>query len=98
MVIAPSARRRHLGSWLLKNYVTTIRNTQKNVKLVSSSRYILKTSEVSYNLRSVGIAYFEKILLICKHHLIPFYKTCGFQLVGESAVVHGKEKWFEMKS
>jgi predicted GNAT family N-acyltransferase len=40
---------------------------------------------------------FNFILLITKQYLIEFYGSCGFILVGESNVVHGYEKWFEMK-
>jgi len=39
----------------------------------------------------------QRILLIAKEGLIPFYEKCGFQLVGKSGVVHGKEQWFELK-
>ncbi|KAL8280586.1 hypothetical protein RQP46_006909 [Phenoliferia psychrophenolica] len=35
--------------------------------------------------------------LITHHNLIPLYTQAGFKLVGESQVVHGAEKWFEMK-
>jgi hypothetical protein len=38
-----------------------------------------------------------QILLICKSDLINFYQNVGFYLIGESEVVHGKDKWFEMK-
>lgn len=37
-----------------------------------------------------------RILLICKPHLIPFYVNVGFQQVGPSSIVHGKDKWIEM--
>ncbi|SGY76392.1 BQ5605_C005g03487 [Microbotryum silenes-dioicae] len=35
--------------------------------------------------------------LITHNHLIPLYRQAGFELIGESSVVHGREKWFEMK-
>ncbi|EFN57722.1 hypothetical protein CHLNCDRAFT_51000 [Chlorella variabilis] len=35
--------------------------------------------------------------LICKEPLLSLYKNCGFQMVGPSAVVHGKDPWFEMR-
>lgn len=38
----------------------------------------------------------EIVLLMTKKTLIPFYSKCGFKLVGKSAVVHGKDPWFEM--
>ena len=38
----------------------------------------------------------DRILLLCKSHLIPFYTGCGFSLVGRSAVEHGQDTWFEM--
>jgi cyclin-dependent kinase-like len=36
------------------------------------------------------------VRLICKQQLIPLYVGAGFQLVGPSDVVHGKDAWFEM--
>ncbi|ELR11586.1 acetyltransferase, GNAT superfamily protein [Acanthamoeba castellanii str. Neff] len=39
----------------------------------------------------------ELVLLLCKANLKPFYGSCGFEEVAESGVVHGQEKWFEMK-
>jgi len=65
----------------------------------SLRRQNLGSWEMKHYLRSIT----EKqpnvklILLLCKAHLISFYKACGFSLVGESDVVHGKEKWYEMK-
>ncbi|KAJ1473654.1 acyl-CoA N-acyltransferase [Baffinella frigidus] len=37
------------------------------------------------------------IALICKENLKGFYVSCGFTLVGPSAVVHGEDPWFEMR-
>ena len=39
----------------------------------------------------------EKVLLISKPHLIKFYESVGFKLNGESDVVHGQEKWYELQ-
>ncbi|XP_045157930.2 uncharacterized protein LOC123524090 [Mercenaria mercenaria] len=38
-----------------------------------------------------------RILLICKSNLIPLYTRAGFELVGKSAVVHGKDPWYELQ-
>ena len=35
--------------------------------------------------------------LLCKEVLIPFYSKAGFEVVGISEVVHGKDTWIEMK-
>lgn len=35
--------------------------------------------------------------LICKDQLVPLYSGAGFQMVGPSGVVHGKDPWFEMR-
>lgn len=35
--------------------------------------------------------------LICKEPLVPLYAGAGFQLVGPSDVVHGRDPWFEMR-
>jgi len=37
------------------------------------------------------------ILLICKENLKGFYENCGFQYIGLSKVVHGKDQWIDMK-
>lgn len=37
----------------------------------------------------------RKISLIAKKNLIGFYQSVGFELVGESAVVHGQDPWFD---
>ena len=34
--------------------------------------------------------------LICHDELIEFYRQAGFRLIGESAVVHGPDPWFDM--
>ncbi|RMG18573.1 MAG: GNAT family N-acetyltransferase [Planctomycetota bacterium] len=39
----------------------------------------------------------ERVLLICKQHLVGFYEQNGFRLVGPSSVVHGRDPWFEMR-
>jgi predicted GNAT family N-acyltransferase len=36
------------------------------------------------------------IRLLCKQHLIEFYQSVGFQLLGKSDVEHGQDQWFEM--
>lgn len=38
----------------------------------------------------------EKVLLLCKKHLIGFYEGAGFRVVGPSAVEHGADQWYEM--
>lgn len=35
--------------------------------------------------------------LIARPHLVGLYERAGFELVGESDVVHGSQKWFDMK-
>lgn len=35
--------------------------------------------------------------LITHEELVGLYEKCGFEMVGESAVVHGERKWYEMK-
>ena len=41
-------------------------------------------------------SHFDRVLLICKQHLIGFYTRAGFVLEGPSAVQHGAEQWFDM--
>ena len=38
----------------------------------------------------------ERVLLICKENLVGFYESCGFGLIGPSAVVHGQTPWVDM--
>jgi hypothetical protein len=35
--------------------------------------------------------------LICKQDLTELYKGVGFELLGPSEVVHGKDQWYEMR-
>ena len=42
------------------------------------------------------LTHVQSIHLLCKEGLIKLYETAGFQLLGPSSVVHGKEQWFEM--
>ncbi|XRB14651.1 N-acetyltransferase domain-containing protein [Pseudoscourfieldia marina] len=39
----------------------------------------------------------KEMRLLCKEHLIKFYEGGGFELIGKSDVVHGKDTWFEMR-
>jgi len=39
----------------------------------------------------------EKICLISKKHLLPFYLKNGFTAIGVSSVVHGKDQWFDFE-
>ena len=39
----------------------------------------------------------REIRLLCKEVLRPLYEKAGFELVGPSKVVHGKDQWLEMK-
>jgi hypothetical protein len=32
-----------------------------------------------------------------QEYLKGFYTSCGFELIGPSAVVHGKDQWYEMR-
>ncbi|KAJ6466947.1 acyl-CoA N-acyltransferase [Mycena sanguinolenta] len=41
---------------------------------------------------------YERILLITHENLRPFYEKAGFEWVGPSAVVHGSQPWYEMRS
>lgn len=38
----------------------------------------------------------DRIVLIAKAHLVEFYRLAGFELVGRSSVVHGKDDWYEL--
>ena len=51
---------------------------------------------MSYLKRISAFENIRDVRLICKKHLISLYEKVGFQLVGPSAVVHGKDQWFEM--
>lgn len=39
----------------------------------------------------------QRMLLICKDRLRVLYERAGYSLVGPSAVVHGKDQWYEMR-
>ena len=39
----------------------------------------------------------QSMNLICKLDLIVLYKGAGFEVLGPSEVIHGKDQWYEMK-
>ncbi|CAG8649810.1 18906_t:CDS:2 [Acaulospora morrowiae] len=39
---------------------------------------------------------YERIVLISHDYLIPLYQKAGFVFKGESQIVHGNEKWFDL--
>jgi len=55
-----------------------------------SKKLMAKFIEVSKELKK------EKILLLCKPDLIPYYQKFGFFDLGESRSVHGGFTWHEM--
>ncbi|KAG8700461.1 hypothetical protein FRC09_005948 [Ceratobasidium sp. 395] len=50
-----------------------------------------------YIKRLEGMPNVARALLICKEELKPLYARAGFTEVGPSAVVHGKDPWYEFK-
>ena len=55
-----------------------------------SKQLMVKFIEVSKGLKK------EKILLICKSDLIPYYQNFGFLYSGKSKSKHGGFEWHEM--
>ncbi|QDZ22504.1 N-acetyltransferase [Chloropicon primus] len=53
--------------------------------------------EYVQSLRRDGENGVKEVRLICKEGLKGLYLKAGFDLVGPSPVVHGKDPWFEMK-
>ncbi|CAG8773825.1 25626_t:CDS:2, partial [Racocetra persica] len=58
------------------------------------NEYITRLRNESQN-RDVGVKY-EMVALISHEYLIPLYQKVGFILKGESQVIHGNEKWFDL--
>lgn len=59
----------------------------------------LATTMLKYYVEEIKKNYtnIQNILLLCKYELIPFYRGCGFELIGPSSVEHGQTRWYEMK-
>ena len=55
-----------------------------------SKQLMLRFIEVSKDLKK------EKILLLCKSELIPYYQNYGFIYGGKSKSKHGGFEWYEM--
>jgi ribosomal protein S18 acetylase RimI-like enzyme len=55
-----------------------------------SKQLMLRFIEVSKDLKK------EKILLLCKSELIPYYQNYGFLYGGKSKSKHGGFEWYEM--
>ncbi|CAG8457429.1 22222_t:CDS:2 [Cetraspora pellucida] len=58
------------------------------------NEYITKLRNESQN-RDTDVKY-ERAVLISHEYLIPLYQKVGFILKGESQVVHGNDKWFDL--
>ena len=39
----------------------------------------------------------DRLCLLSKNHLVQFYQDAGFELLGESDVCHGAEKWYDLR-
>jgi ribosomal protein S18 acetylase RimI-like enzyme len=39
----------------------------------------------------------NQLCLLSKQHLISFYQNAGFELLGESSVSHGSERWYDLR-
>ena len=51
----------------------------------------------AYVAQVAGHSPVTSILLMCKKPLIGFYEAAGFELLGQSPVVHGADPWFDMR-
>jgi guanine nucleotide exchange factor len=61
---------------------------RRGIALAMLKEYITRTKDAGA---------YERILLITHKNLQQLYEKAGFELVGESSVVHGKETWYEMR-
>jgi guanine nucleotide exchange factor len=39
----------------------------------------------------------EMLVLLAKAHLLAFYVNVGFQVVGRSPMVHGRDSWYDLR-
>ncbi|CAG8556418.1 10293_t:CDS:2 [Acaulospora morrowiae] len=66
---------------------------RRGVALALLKEYIKRLEK---NSRNEGKRKYERIVLISHDYLIPLYQKAGFVLKGESQIVHGNEKWFDL--
>lgn len=39
----------------------------------------------------------DGVILTCKEHMIPFYESCGFSMMGKADSDHGGAVWYDMQ-
>ncbi|RIB27630.1 acyl-CoA N-acyltransferase [Gigaspora rosea] len=66
----------------------------RGIALCMLKEYIKTLKNESQN-KDVNGKY-ERVALICHEHLIPLYQKAGFTLMGESEIIWGNEKWFDL--
>jgi GNAT superfamily N-acetyltransferase len=49
------------------------------------------------HVRATNDGTIEKLVLLAKQNLLPFYENCGFRVIGPSAIVHGSEQWYDLE-
>ncbi|GMI04900.1 hypothetical protein TrRE_jg5085 [Triparma retinervis] len=62
-------------------------------KKVATSMLRQYVNDVAFSPTSSTIT---TIALIAKQHLLSFYVSCGFTVIGLSEIVHGKDPWFHL--
>lgn len=78
----------HEGGRTLVIHSVTVRATdrRKGIAFAMLTEYMKRV----YESRTI-----DRILLLCKGYLLPFYLKAGFQFIRLSPVVHGAEQWIE---
>ncbi|KAK9763443.1 hypothetical protein K7432_009862 [Basidiobolus ranarum] len=70
------------------------KHQRKGIAANLLKEYIRRLQESNGNCDSPK---YERIALIAHDYLIKLYESCGFTLLGESEVVHGPDKWYELQ-
>jgi len=107
VVVAPEYQRQGIATAMLRDYIQTIQDMNhehQNQQLPSlpphakaaASSGGSSASSSTGSLPTAGTP-ISKIVLLAKKELLTFYIDCGFHVMRRSAIVHGKDPWYELE-
>ncbi|KAG0303092.1 hypothetical protein BGZ98_007001 [Dissophora globulifera] len=89
--VTSAYQRRGIAIAMVKEY---LKHLQQHVHIPAISTSSDDSQELAdRNTSLVGV---KRVLLIAHNELIGLYARAGFELVGQSAVEHGPDPWYEM--
>nr|KAJ3421490.1 hypothetical protein HK105_003334 [Polyrhizophydium stewartii] len=99
--VAPDLRRRGIALAMLRHYVRYLRGLARGESPAQALAAAAATESASEPHRDSTasdkpVTAPRVATLAAKQHLVTLYEQAGFSVLGESALVHGADKWIEL--